>query len=558
MQQKEQMSIDDKTKMDIDSILKIEQTNKEMDDTHDDSTVLSNRKKKEMNRPSIAALKKVVNRSDLVEEHDCNAFDPYLLLQLKSMRNTIAVPDHWSQKRKYLQGKRGFLKPPFHLPSYISSTGITDMRDNRLQTLDDKSLKQKQRERMRPRKGGLEINYQTLHQAFFKHQTKPQNMSTFGQLYYEGKDQTLKYQHFRPGYISDRLKNALGMVPRYRVVRPSGALVQQRIENTDDDGSGIIGAVQWKDLHTLKYGEYVIWDKNMGSEIFTAGPGRNKRIHICSPVSGWVWIRTRDGKEDILKRCDVEDPPPWLINIQRFGISPAYPDLKVSGLNAPIPPNRSYGFHEGQWGKPPVDENGHPMYGDPFGVWTEPISNSWAKFTHWGTLQKFDESTDDEQDSDDDEEDDEDVDIHISGTNNNNVNKTQKKMDVDVSDVSLNGNLIKNNNLLHVHASRLKNITLVNNESGTQSISSGIASDQSHISVRKKQPLLMDGLESPLSSMSTQDLQLRKPELYHVLQPKYNAIHGRFGSSTVYDMSTNVNDNVTTNTTENNDSKEKN
>ena len=30
-------------------------------------------------------------------------------------------------------------------------------------------------------------------------------------------------------------------------------------------------------------------------------------------------------------------PPPWLINMQRYGPPPSYPDLKVPGLNAPIP-----------------------------------------------------------------------------------------------------------------------------------------------------------------------------------------------------------------------------
>ena len=30
-------------------------------------------------------------------------------------------------------------------------------------------------------------------------------------------------------------------------------------------------------------------------------------------------------------------PPPWLINMQRYGPPPSYPDLKIPGLNAPIP-----------------------------------------------------------------------------------------------------------------------------------------------------------------------------------------------------------------------------
>jgi len=30
-------------------------------------------------------------------------------------------------------------------------------------------------------------------------------------------------------------------------------------------------------------------------------------------------------------------PPPWLIAMQRYGPPPSYPNLKIPGLNAPIP-----------------------------------------------------------------------------------------------------------------------------------------------------------------------------------------------------------------------------
>ncbi|ERN04333.1 hypothetical protein AMTR_s00077p00196320 [Amborella trichopoda] len=49
-------------------------------------------------------------------------------------------------------------------------------------------------------------------------------------------------------------------------------------------------------------------------------------------------------------------PPPWLINMQRYGPPPSYLHLKIPGLNAPIPPGASFGYHPGGWGKPPVDE----------------------------------------------------------------------------------------------------------------------------------------------------------------------------------------------------------
>ena len=49
---------------------------------------------------------------------------------------------------------------------------------------DQKSLKQKTRERVRPKMGKLTIDYQKLHDAFFKWQTKPR-MTIHGDLYYE-------------------------------------------------------------------------------------------------------------------------------------------------------------------------------------------------------------------------------------------------------------------------------------------------------------------------------------------------------------------------------------
>lgn len=40
---------------------------------------------------------------------------------------------------------------------------------------------------MQPKMGKLDIDYQVLHDAFFKHQTKP-SFSIMGDLYYEGKE----------------------------------------------------------------------------------------------------------------------------------------------------------------------------------------------------------------------------------------------------------------------------------------------------------------------------------------------------------------------------------
>ena len=43
----------------------------------------------------------------------------------------------------------------------------------------------------------------------------------------------------------------------------------------------------------------------------------------------------------------------------------------------------SFGYHAGGWGKPPVDENGKPLYGDVFGVQgAEVIVSSFIFYFH--------------------------------------------------------------------------------------------------------------------------------------------------------------------------------
>jgi splicing factor 3B subunit 2 len=77
-----------------------------------DTPKLSKKKLKKATRLSVAELKQLVNRPDVVEMQDVTARDPKLLVHLKSTRNTVAVPRHWCAKRKYLQGKCMFSSIP--------------------------------------------------------------------------------------------------------------------------------------------------------------------------------------------------------------------------------------------------------------------------------------------------------------------------------------------------------------------------------------------------------------------------------------------------------------
>ncbi|KAI1136760.1 DUF382-domain-containing protein [Hypoxylon sp. FL0543] len=173
---------------------------------------LSKKKRKMMNKLSIAELKALVSKPEVVEWHDTSSADPRLLVQIKAQRNVVPVPSHWSLKREYLSSKRGIEKPAFKLPKFIADTGIAEMRDAVLEKQAEQSLKQKQRERVAPKLGKLDIDYQKLYDAFFRFQSKPQ-LTRFGEVYYEGKEYETDLRHLRPGELSDTLKEALSIPP---------------------------------------------------------------------------------------------------------------------------------------------------------------------------------------------------------------------------------------------------------------------------------------------------------------------------------------------------------
>ncbi|KAJ5427725.1 hypothetical protein N7491_008167 [Penicillium cf. griseofulvum] len=173
---------------------------------------ISKKKRKAMNKLSVAELKATARKPEIVEWTDTSAPDPRLLVHIKAHRNVVPVPSHWSLKREYLSSKRGVEKAPFALPKFIQETGISEMRDAALEKQEQSSLKQKQRERVQPKMGKLDIDYQKLYEAFFRFQTKPE-LTRYGEIYYEGKEYETNLKHLRPGELSDELRDALGMAP---------------------------------------------------------------------------------------------------------------------------------------------------------------------------------------------------------------------------------------------------------------------------------------------------------------------------------------------------------
>ncbi len=180
-------------------------------DDEDDDPKMSKRKLRELIRPTVAELKRRVQRPDLVEAHDVTAADPDFLIALKGIPHSTPVPFHWGRKRKYLQGKRGMEKRPFQLPDFIIKTGITDVRDTAMEDEANQSAKQKNRGRVNPKMGSMDVDYKVLYDAFFKYQTKPQDLTSWGDLYYEGKEMENSTDIRPGGPFSKGLRIALGM-----------------------------------------------------------------------------------------------------------------------------------------------------------------------------------------------------------------------------------------------------------------------------------------------------------------------------------------------------------
>eukprot|EP00178_Gracilaria_changii_P010037 TRINITY_DN2925_c0_g1_i1.p1 TRINITY_DN2925_c0_g1~~TRINITY_DN2925_c0_g1_i1.p1 ORF type:complete len:575 (+),score=103.34 TRINITY_DN2925_c0_g1_i1:307-2031(+) len=172
---------------------------------------LSRKKQKELRRYQIAILKSLTDKPQVVDSWDVTAPDPFLLVHLKTWPNSVQVPSNWRQKRKYLQNKRGMEKKAFQLPAYIADTGVGEMRSAQMEADQKKSLKQRQREKMRAKTGrGVEIDHSRLRDAFFKYQTKPR-LTPHGDVYYELRELEVDGSQFRPGFLSEELRAALGV-----------------------------------------------------------------------------------------------------------------------------------------------------------------------------------------------------------------------------------------------------------------------------------------------------------------------------------------------------------
>ncbi|KAM0714029.1 hypothetical protein Q7P37_010993 [Cladosporium fusiforme] len=285
------------------------------DEEEETTQRLSKKARKAANKLSIAELKAIVRKPEVVEWTDTSAHDPRLLVNIKSSRNVVPVPNHWSLKREYLSSKRGVEKPGFALPKFIVETGITEMRDAVLEKQAEASLKSRQRERVQPKMGKLDVDYQKLYEAFFRRQTKP-TLTRYGEVYYEGKEYETNLRHLRPGELSDELREALNMPPG---APPPWLINQQRFGPPPSypamkipglNAPPPLGA-QWG-FHAGGYGKPPLDDQSKplwGGDVFGVAEQENQAEQAAKaePVDKAVWGELAPPEDDDEEEEEEED-----------------------------------------------------------------------------------------------------------------------------------------------------------------------------------------------------------------------------------------------------------
>ena len=305
------------------------------------------------------------------------------------------------------------------------------------------NAKRKNRTRVAPKMGALDVDYRTLYDAFFKHQNRASiqdKLTGFGDLYYEGKEfETQKSSDIQVGgSLSESLRDALGMTA----------------ENS---------------------------------------------------------------------------PPTWLINMQRYGPPPSYPNLKIPGLNAPLPAGCSYGYHLNGWGKPSVDPMGRPLFGgnpfDPPGNAGTSSTSNWdfdaasgAVVTSdgktlgkkpWGALPMGNETEDDEQSSSEDESSDDDSMVESSDEEGEEKEETEEDTDGLESVLPASAVDLRKPDGDETPASSKQLYTVLHQTSADKEKQSGavFASDVAYVVPGAKGP---EGAESVLSKAPLTDAGKRK------------------------------------------------
>jgi hypothetical protein len=136
----------------------------------------------------VEELKLVAPDPNKVEIHDANAPDPVFYVRLKAHAHSIPVPRHWMQRSLFLSHQIDREPSDDIVPSFIEKTGVAAMRPEAARNVNPKALA---------------VPYLAGHPKL--------PVTEFGDVFYEGKDMRARFRRFRPGVMSDRLKQALGM-----------------------------------------------------------------------------------------------------------------------------------------------------------------------------------------------------------------------------------------------------------------------------------------------------------------------------------------------------------
>jgi splicing factor 3B subunit 2 len=93
----------------------------------------SKKQRKRENKLSVAELKAMARKPEMVEWTDADSSDPRLLLSIKSHRNVVPVPAHWSLKREVSSVFRSYVLD-LRITSLTPSTAVSVLEKRHRET----------------------------------------------------------------------------------------------------------------------------------------------------------------------------------------------------------------------------------------------------------------------------------------------------------------------------------------------------------------------------------------------------------------------------------------
>ena len=260
------------------------------------------------------------------------------------------------------------------------------------------------------------LPFQVLHDAFFKHQSKPK-LSGMGELYYEGKEFEAQVwlvaiwlcsqipgtfpEHYSLSLLCIELTlcSADQAVPTW--------VIEQRAKACPGN--------DWRRATAMVDQHATLWATTFISRAQDSRPQRS------DSTGGFIWVRHQHlclllqlscplvclaiGNWHIHMPCPCPINYAWVWYLCSIWLLLRLAVLFFTG-SAWHWDIRSHNcrYHPGGWGKPPVDEQGNPVYGDVFGVAPQStLADSIQHGQHWGELESEDEESEDEDEEEEDE-----------------------------------------------------------------------------------------------------------------------------------------------------------